>query len=236
MADSKPKILVVDDDLRLRDLLRRYLTQQGFVVQAVADGTGLQQVLAAEPFDVLVLDWMLPGEDGLTLCRRLRAAGSTLPIILLTARVETVDRVLGLELGADDYVSKPFDPRERVARIHALLRRCPPQPIGAPVAAGGVVRLGHRVINLENRTLTGPQGTIVLTTTEFALLKVLLGHSPQPVSRDTLMTLIYGQEYLSADRRLDMLVSRLRRLIELDPRQPRYLQTVRGHGYVLLTT
>src|SRR5262244_3403508 len=171
MADPKTKILVVDDDLRLRDLLNRYLTEQGFVVRTVSDAHGMDKLLAHERFDLLVLDLMLPNEDGLAICRRLRGTKNDIPIIMLTAKGEDVDRIVGLEMGADDYLPKPFNPRELVARIHAVLRRHTEAP-GAP-AADGKIAFGPYVLDLATRTLMRGETQIALTTGEFSLLKVL---------------------------------------------------------------
>ncbi|MBI2320490.1 MAG: two-component system response regulator OmpR, partial [Betaproteobacteria bacterium] len=213
MSEHKPRILVVDDDLRLRDLLQRYLSAQGFAVSAVAEAASMDKVLARERFDLLVLDLMLPGEDGLSVCRRLRGANDAIPIIMLTARGEEVDRIIGLEMGADDYLPKPFNPRELVARINAVLRRrAAPLPPGAPAASAESVSFGGMTVNLATRTLERDGKTVSLTTGEFALLKVLVTHPRTPLSRDKLMELARGREYDVFDRSIDVQVSRLRKL------------------------
>ncbi|HSD60508.1 MAG TPA: response regulator, partial [Burkholderiales bacterium] len=172
MTTTKARVLVVDDDLRLRDLLERYLAEQGFAAQAVPDAPSMDRLLAMERFDALILDLMLPGEDGLSICRRLRAARSDLPIIMLTARGDEVDRIVGLEMGADDYLPKPFNPRELVARINAVLRRRPPAaPPGAPVAESQPLRFGPFTLDLSTRQLARDGTPVPLTTGEFALLK-----------------------------------------------------------------
>lgn len=228
------RILIVDDDARLRNLLERYLDEQGFGVKAVADATAMDRALTREHADLLVLDLMLPGEDGLSICRRLRGSNSELPIIMLTAKGDEVDRIVGLEMGADDYLPKPFNPRELVARINAVLRRKPRTPPGAPAEADEVVSFGQVTVNLATRTLTRDGAEQALTTGEFALLKVLLQHPRQPLSRDKLMELARGREYDAFDRSIDVQVSRLRKLVEEEPSRPRYIQTVWGFGYVFV--
>ena len=235
MGESKTKILVVDDDLRLRDLLDRYLTEQGFAVRTVSDATAMDRQLAHERYDLVVLDLMRPGEDGLSICRRLRGAKNTIPIIMLTAKGADVDRIVGLEMGADDYLPKPFNPRELVARISAVLRRqAAPPPPGAPSAEAESVAFGGMVVDLAKRTLSKDGATLSLTTGEFALLKVLVTHPRQPLSRERLMELARGREYEVFDRAIDVQVSRLRKLVEPDPAKPRYVQTVWGFGYVFV--
>jgi two-component system phosphate regulon response regulator OmpR len=233
--ETRHKILVVDDDLRLRQLLERYLSDQGFAVKAVPDSEAMDRALARELYDLLVLDLMLPGEDGLAICRRLRGQESSLPIIMLTAKGDEVDRIVGLELGADDYLPKPFNPRELVARIHAVLRRrVAPPPPGTPASEEEPVCFGQVSVNLATRELTRDNVTTLLTTGEFSLLKVLLEHPRQPMSRDKLTELARGREYEVFDRAIDVQMSRLRKLVEDDPAKPRYLQTVWGFGYVFV--
>lgn len=234
MSEQHQHILVVDDDVRLRDLLSRYLGEQGFEVKAVADGAQMDKACAREHFHLIVLDLMMPGEDGLSICRRLRGAGNQTPIIMLTAKGDEVDRIVGLEMGADDYLPKPFNPRELLARIHAVLRRQGNRPPGAPEDELGNIRFGNIDVDLAARTLKRGDELQSLTTGEFAVLKVLLQHPRQPLSRDKLMTLARGREQGPFDRAIDVQVSRLRKLIETDPAQPRYLQTVWGFGYVFV--
>jgi two-component system phosphate regulon response regulator OmpR len=235
MPEGKTKILVVDDDARLRDLLNRYLTEQGYSVRAVADGNDMNRQLARERYDLMVLDLMMPGEDGLSICRRLRGLGDKVPIIMLTAKGDDVDRIVGLEVGADDYLPKPFNPRELVARIQAVLRRVPePPPPGAPTADRQVVEFGAFSFSLAARSLTRNGENIGLTTGEFALLKVLVQHPRTPLSRDKLMELARGREFGAFDRAIDVQISRLRKLIEADPAKPVYIQTVWGFGYVFV--
>jgi DNA-binding response OmpR family regulator len=234
MNDRQPRLLVVDDDSRLRDLLVRYLGDQGLEVKAVGDAAQMDKLRTREHFDLIVLDLMLPGEDGLTICRRLRGTGDTTPIIMLTAKGEEVDRIVGLEMGADDYLPKPFNPRELLARIHAVLRRQTTTPPGAPQVDEPAVRFGNIEVDFAARALKRGDELLALTTGEFAVLKVLLQHPRQPLSRDKLMALARGREQGPFDRAIDVQISRLRKLIESDPAQPRYLQTVWGFGYVFV--
>ncbi len=229
------KIVIVDDDTRIRDLLRRFLSQEGFDVLMAEDSRALTRIMQRESVDLIVLDLMLPGEDGLTICRRLRAEGQKIPIIMLTAKGEDVDRITGLEIGADDYLAKPFNPRELLARIHAVLRRRPQQEVpGAPSNEQEVINFGDFVFDLGARSLKKSGQDIALTTGEFAMLKVLARHPRQPMSRDKLAQLARGREFEPFDRSLDVQVSRLRKLIEADPANPRIIQTVWGVGYVFV--
>ena len=235
MKQVNPKILVIDDDARLRDLLVRYLTEQGFQVQALADARELDKKLQRDPPHLLVLDLMLPGEDGLAVCRRLRASGETVPVIMLTAKGEDVDRIVGLEMGADDYLPKPFNPRELLARINAVLRRRAPAGVpGAPSATSEVFQFGKFSLSLSTRTLTREGKSVPLTTGEFSVLKVLVQHPREPLSRDKLMELARGREYEVFDRSIDVQISRLRKIVEEDPSHPKHIQTVWGFGYVFV--
>lgn len=235
MVERTPKILIVDDDPRLRDLLRRYLGENGFNVLVSENGEAMKRLWVREHFDVLILDLMMPGEDGLAILKRLRAEKDMTPVIMLTARGEDVDRILGLELGADDYLGKPFNPRELLARIHAVLRRRPRQDApGAPSMENEVVKFGDFELDLGTRVLKKNGEIVPLTTGEFAVLKAFARHPCQPLSRDKLMEMARGREYEAFDRSLDVQVSRLRKLLEPDPSKPRYLQTVWGLGYVFI--
>jgi two-component system, OmpR family, phosphate regulon response regulator OmpR len=235
MSETKTKVLVVDDDARLRELLNRYLSEQGMAVRAVHDASEMNKQLARERYDLMILDLMLPGEDGLSICRRLRGGGENMPIIMLTAKGDDVERIVGLEIGADDYVPKPFNPRELLARIQAVLRRRPPAPPpGAPATEPQVAEFGAFRFNLAARNLTKNGHDVPLTTGEFALLKVLVMHPRAPLSRDKLMELARGREFGAFDRSIDVQVSRLRKLIEDDPSKPAYIQTVWGFGYVFI--
>lgn len=235
MVERTPKILIIDDDPRLRDLLRRYLGENGFNVLVSENGEAMKRLWVREHFDVLILDLMMPGEDGLAILKRLRAEKDMTPVIMLTARGEDVDRILGLELGADDYLGKPFNPRELLARIHAVLRRRPRQDApGAPSMENEVVKFGDFELDLGTRVLKKNGEIVPLTTGEFAVLKAFARHPRQPLSRDKLMEMARGREYEAFDRSLDVQVSRLRKLLEPDPSKPRYLQTVWGLGYVFI--
>ena len=233
-AAEGEKILIVDDDPGLRRLLERFLTEQGYRVRSVENVEQMDRLLARELFQLLVLDLMLPGEDGLAVCRRLRAGQAAPAIIMLTAKGDDVDRIVGLEMGADDYLPKPFNPRELLARINAVLRRrAPAGPPGAPVA-GGVHEFGDFSLDLSTRTLTRAGKTVSLTTGEFSVLKVLVQHPRQPLSRDKLMELARGREYEVFDRSIDVQISRLRKIVEEDPSHPKHIQTVWGFGYVFV--
>jgi len=226
MKQTSPKILVIDDDPRLRELLVRYLAEQGFQVQALCDARELDKKLQRDPPHLLVLDLMLPGEDGLAVCRRLRGAGESVPIIMLTAKSE--------EMGADDYLPKPFNPRELVARIHAVLRRQTERLAPGAPAAEGKISFGPYRLDLTTRALSRGETPIALTTGEFSLLKVLATHPRQPLAREKLMLLARGRDHDVFDRAIDVQVSRLRKLIEPDASSPRYIQTVWGFGYVFV--
>jgi len=235
MAELKTRILIVDDDQRLRELLLRYLGEQGFETRAVPDASGMDRQLARERYDLIVLDLMLPGEDGLAICRRLRSQNNDPAVIMLTAKGDDVDRIVGLEMGADDYLPKPFNPRELVARINAVLRRRQPAgPPGAPSAQTEVHRFGAFELNLATRSLARDGQNVALTTGEFSVLKVLVQHPRQPLSRDKLMELARGREYEVFDRSIDVQISRLRKIVEEDPSKPRHIQTVWGFGYVFV--
>jgi two-component system phosphate regulon response regulator OmpR len=227
------KILLVDDDPELRQLLATYLGRHGFDTLLLPDTRQLDAFLERYQPQLLVLDLMLPGEDGLAACRRLRARGETRPIIMLTARDETVDRVIGLETGADDYVGKPFDPRELVARIEAVLRRGA-RPPAAPDPEGGVTRFGNWLFDRASRQLSKDGQVVGLTSGEFALLNALVANANRPMKRERLLELTRGETTEAFDRAIDVQIHRLRRLIEVDHAHPRYLQTVWGIGYVFV--
>ncbi len=235
MRTRQASILVVDDDACIRDLLRRYLTQEGFEVILAEDGKALNRLMLRETADLIVLDLMMPGEDGLSICRRLRAQNNPPAVIMLTAKGDDVDRIVGLEMGADDYVPKPFNPRELVARINAVLRRRQPAgPPGAPAAQTEIHHFGAFELNLATRSLTRDGKDVALTTGEFSVLKVLVQHPRTPLSRDKLMELARGREYEVFDRSIDVQISRLRKIVEEDPSHPKHIQTVWGFGYVFV--
>ncbi len=229
------RILVIDDDLRIRTLLEEYLCGEGYQLRTLGHGLEVEETLALHQPDLIILDLMLPGEDGLTICRRLRGQGFHTPIIMLTAKGEPVERIVGLEIGADDYVAKPFNPRELLARIKAVLRRrSAPPPPGAPATENLRVYFGPFVFNRATRSLHRGGELIPLTTSEFAVLEALVAHPRKPLNREQLLVLARGRAYTAFDRSMDVQISRLRHLIETDSTRPRYLQTVRGYGYVFV--
>lgn len=225
-------VLVVDDDHEIRDLLGRFLGKHGYRVTTVEDGKEMWRALDDWAFDLVVLDLMLPGEDGLTLCRNLRAK-SQIPVIMLTVMGEETDRIVGLEMGADDYIAKPFNPRELLARMKAVLRRA--QGAHAPVQGGGrkILRFAGWSLDLGRRRLESPQGLVVdLSAGEFDLLAAFAERPQRVMTRDQLLDLTHGRTEALFDRSIDMQVSRLRRKIEADPKEPELIKTVRGGGYV----
>lgn len=228
MRNGKEHILVVDDDAALRSLLTRYLTENGYAVDAVADGKAMIGALAAQRPDLVILDLMLPGEGGFTLARRLRSEGD-IPIVMLSARGEDVDRIVGLEIGADDYLPKPFNPRELLARIRAVLRR--QRPVSASPNTDAIC-FGPYRLELERHRLLRDGVEVPLTTGEFALLRVFVEHPNRVLERDTLLERLKGYERNPFDRSIDVRVNRLRRKIEVDPANPHYIRTVWGEGYM----
>lgn len=228
------KILIVDDDARLRRLLERFLSEQGYRVRAVENTEQMDRLLTREVFNLVVLDLMLPGEDGMSACHRLRESNNQIPIVMLTAKGDEGSRIQGLEQGADDYLAKPFNPRELLARIRAVLRRQAPVVPGAPTTEDETVEFGGYSLSLATRELKKDDQVHMLTTGEFAVLRTLVQHAREPLSRDKLMSLARGREWDALERSIDVQVSRLRRLIEPDPSKPRYIQTVWGVGYVFV--
>ena len=230
MAETSADILVVDDDARLRALLQRFLTEQGHRVAVAGDATEARAAIEAMAFDLLVLDVMMPGETGLQLAEHLRREGHETPILMLTARGAPDDRVAGFEHGADDYLAKPFDPRELALRIRTILRRATPR--AAPTALPeGPMQLGQRWFDAERCELRGPDGTQRLTGGEAALLTALARRAGEVLSREEIAIALGTPD--AGERSVDVQVTRLRRKIEDDPKAPRYLQTVRGVGYRL---
>ena len=227
-------VWVVDDDPELRKMVGTYLLDQGYDVRCLCDVKQLEARLEIQRPDLLVLDLMMPGDDGLTALRRLRDAGDDLPVVMLTARGEAVDRIIGLEQGADDYLGKPFLPRELTARIEAVLRRRGAMPAGTPVAEGGQVSFGDNVLDLSARTLFKDGGPVVITSGEFSLLASFVQHPHRPLSRDRLIELARGPGCDTDSRSMDVQVSRVRKLVEPDPTRPRYIQNVWGYGYVFV--
>lgn len=228
-------ILIVDDDEEIRSLLSAYLGRNGFRASSAADGAAMWKALEGEDVDLIVLDLMLPGEDGLALCRTLRAR-SQIPILMLTARGEEVDRILGLEMGADDYLPKPFNPRELLARIKSVLRRVRSLPESNVTTEECVTayRFAGWTLDTVSRQLLSPQGVVVtLSSAEYRLLLILLMHATQVLSRDQLMNLIHNRDAGPFDRGIDIQISRLRQRLGEDAREPRLIKTVRNEGYVL---
>ncbi|AKU22837.1 response regulator [Massilia sp. NR 4-1] len=228
-------ILIVDDDRDIRTLLADYLESNGYRTLGAADGAAMWKQLDETRPDLVVLDLNLPGEDGLTLCRKLRAH-STLPVIMLTARSEPLDRILGLEMGADDYLPKPFEPRELLARIRSVLRRSNSQPAGVSDQAQQI-RFSSWTLDLTARHLLNPQGIVImLSGAEFRLLKVFLEHPNRVLNRDQLLNLTQGRDADPFDRSIDIQISRLRQKLGEDARMPQIIKTVRNGGYVLAGT
>lgn len=236
-GDAPVHLLIVDDDTRIRTLLQKYLLRNGYLVTAARDAAHARRLLQGLSFDLVVLDVMMPGEDGFSLTRHIRSEG-TMPVLLLTARGEADDRIAGLEAGADDYLAKPFEPRELLLRINAILRRNP-QPAPAPIRAQVLV-MGPLRYDLERGELKRGDASVRLTQTEAAIMRLFCQNPGEVITREALV------EHLSRDRAahggmvgqeraVDVQITRLRRKIERDPKVPRYLQTVRGAGYMLVT-
>ncbi|WP_421992200.1 response regulator [Roseococcus sp.] len=230
MADLTADILVVDDDARLRALLQRFLAEQGHRVAVAGDAAEARAAIGAMAFDLLVLDVMMPGETGLQLAEGLRRDGHDTPILMLTARGDPDDRVAGFEHGADDYLAKPFDPRELALRIRTILRRAAPAPSASPMPSGPI-QLGPRWFDAERCELRGPEGTQRLTGGEAALLTALARRAGEVLSREDIAVALGTPD--AGERSVDVQVTRLRRKIESDPREPRFLHTIRHKGYVL---
>ncbi|MGO4000981.1 MULTISPECIES: two-component system response regulator OmpR [Pseudomonas] len=229
------KILIVDDDPGLSSLLERFLVGKGYRARTVPNTEQMNRLLAREVFNLVVLDVMMPGEDGLTACGRLRRENNQIPIIMLTAKGnDELNRIKGLELGADDYLPKPFNPDELVARVKAVLRRQSAPVPGAPGSEDESVTFGDYELSLATRELKRGDEVHMLTTGEFAVLKALVMNARQPLTRDKLMNLARGREWDALERSIDVQISRLRRMIEPDPSKPRYIQTVWGVGYVFV--
>ncbi|EKP0304364.1 response regulator [Aeromonas veronii] len=232
MNQGNTHILVVDDHSEIRDLLKRFLEQHGLRVSCARDGKEMKRLLEEREFDLLVLDLMMPGEDGLTLCRELRVK-SNLPIIMLTAMGEETDRIIGLEMGADDYLAKPFNPRELLARIKAVMRRTQAETQPATETLTRDLRFDRWLLDVNRRELVDEDGVgLSLSTAEFDLLRVFLERPQRVLSRDQLLDLARGREAVAFDRAIDTLVSRLRRKLERDPKNPELIKTIWGGGYM----
>jgi two-component system phosphate regulon response regulator OmpR len=231
---SPVRILVIDDDVRLRELLEKFLTQNGFLVATLPSARELSRKLDRDPPHLIVLDRMMPGEDGLEVCKELRGRGIDTPVLMLTAKTDDESRVAGLESGADDYLAKPFNPKELVARINAVLRRSRVSTLAGVPADTGTFTFGPNTLDLATRELKTETTSSLLTTGEFAVLRVFVSHPKEPLTRDRLMMLARGRGQEVFDRAIDVQISRLRKLVEPDPSKPRYIQTVWGYGYVFV--
>ena len=234
--DQTPHILIVDDDREIRDLIARFLGKHGLKVTTACDAAEAQQAFEAKDIDLVVLDVMMPGEDGFALTRRMRSQGLQVPIIILTAVVEDTDRIIGLEMGADDYLTKPFNPRELLARIRAVLRRLAPDFGGRQPSSpsrGQSIRFGGWVMSVATRDLISPDGVVVpLSAGEFDLLQAFIEHPRRILSRDQLLDLARGRAAIPFDRSIDIQVSRLRRKLRDDAKEPQIIKTIRGGGYL----
>ena len=227
-----PHLLIVDDDVRIRSLLQQFLVQSDYLVSTAEDAEQARTLLSAIEFDLIILDVMMPGQDGISFTAELRTLQNNTPILLLTARGETEDRIKGLEAGADDYLPKPFEPKELLLRINAILRRMP--DLKEDQMMPKTLSLGHLKYDVARNELWEGENQIRLTTTESQLMKIFTSALGEPISRVDLVTSL-GRDVSSAqDRAIDVQITRLRRKIEVNPGQPRYLQTVRGAGYMLL--
>lgn len=230
------RILIVDDDQEIRTLLMRYLNEQGMTARAVENGVAMRRLMERETFDVLILDVMLPGEDGLSLCAKLRAEGFYLPILMLTAKGQDIDRIIGIEVGADDYLPKPFNPRELYARIKSLLRRQAYSKIPGTPELVQHITIGHFELDCQQRVLKNGETSVSLTTGEFALLNALVNHPLKAQSRERLLELSRSRDSEVSDRSIDVQIRRLRKILEDNPADPKFIQTVWGFGYVFVPT
>lgn len=228
------RVLLVDDDIRLSGLVSRFLGEQGFDVRTTTNGREMYRVLDGGLFDLLILDINLPGDDGLALCRQLRRRGNRIPIIMLTARGEDADRIKGLELGADDYLTKPFNPHELVARMRAVLRRQPPVGMMLHEVESIVYRFGDFTLNVRQQALYKGSAPIRVSTGEFALLRLFLAEAGQPLTRSQLVLRMASREHQSDQRAVDMLISRLRKRLDDPAATESMIRTLRGIGYVFV--
>lgn len=235
MTQSVEHLLVVDDDREIRRLLEEYLAQSGYRITSVGEGRAMRRALDEHRIDLVILDLMLPGEDGLSLCRSLRTQ-SNIPVLMLTARGAEIDRIVGLEMGADDYLSKPFNPRELLARVKSILRRAKSLPHQYDSDDVTKYRFGDWVLDVVSRNITAIDGLLVpLSGAEFRLLRVFLDHPQIILSRDQLLELVSGRETIPFDRSIDVLIGRLRKRLNDDGKEPMLIKTVRGAGYILAT-
>ncbi|MGA0120678.1 MAG: response regulator [Methylophilaceae bacterium] len=233
----RKKIAIIDDDKKIRDLIKQYLNDQGFECFAGEQGKDLDQIIQKKDIDLIVLDLMLPNESGLDICKRVRVNKVNIPIIMLTAKGDEVDRIIGLEMGADDYLPKPFNPRELLARINSIFRRHEMETNENLInRSANIIKFDDFEFNSQERTLKKGQLVIDLTSGEFSLLKVFIENANQPLSRDQIMQLAKGKELDVFDRSIDVQISRIRKLIEANPNKPKYLKTKWGYGYVFEMT
>ncbi|MGA1443246.1 MAG: response regulator [Methylophilaceae bacterium] len=233
----RKKIAIIDDDKKIRDLIKQYLNDQGFECFAGEQGKDLDQIIQKKDIDLIVLDLMLPNESGLDICKRVRVNKVNIPIIMLTAKGDEVDRIIGLEMGADDYLPKPFNPRELLARINSIFRRLEMETNENLInRSANIIKFDDFEFNSQERTLKKGQQSIDLTSGEFSLLKVFIENANQPLSRDQIMQLAKGKELDVFDRSIDVQISRIRKLIEANPNKPKYLKTKWGYGYVFEMT
>ena len=233
----RKKIAIIDDDKKIRDLIKQYLNDQGFECFAGEQGKDLDQIIQKKDIDLIVLDLMLPNESGLDICKRVRVNKVNIPIIMLTAKGDEVDRIIGLEMGADDYLPKPFNPRELLARINSIFRRHEMETNENLInRSANIIKFDDFEFNSQERTLKKGQLIIDLTSGEFSLLKVFIENANQPLSRDQIMQLAKGKELDVFDRSIDVQISRIRKLIEANPNKPKYLKTKWGYGYVFELT
>lgn len=233
----RKKIAIIDDDKKIRDLIKQYLNDQGFECFAGEQGKDLDQIIQKKDIDLIVLDLMLPNESGLDICKRVRVNKVSIPIIMLTAKGDEVDRIIGLEMGADDYLPKPFNPRELLARINSIFRRHEMETNENLInRSANIIKFDDFEFNSQERTLKKGQQSIDLTSGEFSLLKVFIKNANQPLSRDQIMQLAKGKELDVFDRSIDVQISRIRKLIEANPNKPKYLKTKWGYGYVFELT
>ena len=236
MSANREHLLIVDDDKEIRNLLTDYLEQADYRVTAVGDGKAMRRVLESNRIDLVILDLMLPGEDGLTLCRELRGK-TNLPVLMLTARGDEVDRIIGLEMGADDYLAKPFNPRELLARIKSVVRRAQALPPNMETDKVHTLRFAGWTLDVTTRNVTAADGLVVpLSGAEYRLLRVFLDHPQRVLAREQLLELANGREAILFDRSIDVLVGRLRKRLRDDSREPVLIKTVRGEGYVLASS
>ena len=233
----RKKIAIIDDDKKIRDLIKQYLNDQGFECFTGEHGKDLDQVIQKKAIDLIILDLMLPNESGLDICKRIRVNKVNIPIIMLTAKGDEVDRIIGLEMGADDYLPKQFNPRELLARINSIFRRLEMEMNENVIKRStNLIKFDGFEFNAQERTLKKGQQSIDLTSGEFTLLKVFIENVNQPLSRDQIMQLARGKELDVFDRSIDVQISRIRKLIEDNPNKPKYLKTKWGYGYVFEMT